>query len=165
MVVGAVTEQITITSSAPIIQSENASLGQVVEGRSVTEMPLNGRNVLALVGLAPGVVPQGSSGGNLTGQNVFAAGNYQIGGGDANQSSTLVDGAPVNISYGNITSLVPDQDVVQEFKIQTNNNTAEYGMYTGGVINMTTKSGTNADSRNSVRIRSQHDLQRNAIFQ
>ncbi len=144
MVVGAVTEQITITSSAPAIQSENASLGQVVEGRSVTEMPLNGRNVLALVGLAPGVVPQGSSGGNLTGQNVFAAGNYQIGGGDANQSSTLVDGAPVNISYGNITSLVPDQDVVQEFKIQTNNNTAEYGMYTGGVINMTTKSGTNA---------------------
>jgi hypothetical protein len=144
MVVGAVTEQVTITSSAPLIQSENASLGQVVEGRSVTEMPLNGRNVLALVGLAPGVVPQGSSGGNLTGQNVFAAGNYQIGGGDANQSSTLVDGAPVNISYGNITSLVPDQDVVQEFKIQTNNNTAEYGMYTGGVINMTTKSGTNS---------------------
>lgn len=144
MVVGAVTEQITITSTAPIIQSENASLGQVVEGRSVTEMPLNGRNVLALVGLAPGVVPQGSSGGNLTGQNVFAAGNYQIGGGDANQSSTLVDGAPVNISYGNITSLVPDQDVVQEFKIQTNNNTAEYGMYTGGVINMTTKSGGNS---------------------
>ena len=144
MVVGAVTEQVTITSTAPLIQSENASLGQVVEGRSVTEMPLNGRNVLALVGLAPGVVPQGSSGGNLTGQNVFAAGNYQIGGGDANQSSTLVDGAPVNISYGNITSLVPDQDVVQEFKIQTNNNTAEYGMYTGGVINMTTKSGTNS---------------------
>ncbi len=144
MVVGAVTEQVTITSTAPLIQSENASLGQVVEGRSVTEMPLNGRNVLALVGLAPGVVPQGSSGGNLTGQNVFAAGNFQIGGGDANQSSTLVDGAPVNISYGNITSLVPDQDVVQEFKIQTNNNTAEYGMYTGGVINMTTKSGGNS---------------------
>jgi hypothetical protein len=107
-------------------------------------MPLNGRNVLALVGLAPGVVPQGSSGGNLTGQNVFAAGNFQIGGGAANQSSTLVDGAPVNISYGNITSLVPDQDVVQEFKVQTNNNTAEYGMYTGGVINMTTKSGGNS---------------------
>jgi hypothetical protein len=144
MVIGAVTEQIEVTSAAPIIQSENASLGQVVEGRSITEMPLNGRNVLALVGLAPGVVPQGSSGGNLTGQNVFAAGNFQIGGGAANQSSTLVDGAPVNISYGNITSLVPDQDVVQEFKVQTNNNTAEYGMYTGGVINMTTKSGGNS---------------------
>ncbi|WP_213803512.1 TonB-dependent receptor [Granulicella sp. dw_53] len=144
MVIGAVTEQVTITSAAPIIQSENAALGQVVQGRAVTEIPLNGRNVLALVGLVPGVVPQGSSGGNLTGQNVFAAGNYQIGGGSANQSSTLYDGAPVNISYGNITSLVPSQDAVQEFRVQTNNNTADYGMYTGGVVNMTSKSGGNA---------------------
>jgi len=144
MSLGAVTEQITVSDTAPIMQSESASLGQVVEGRAVTEMPLNGRNVLALVGLVPGVVPQGSSGGNLTGQNVFAAGNFQIGGGDANQSSTLVDGAPVNISYGNITSLVPSQDVVQEFRVQTNDNTAEYGMYTGGVVNMTTKSGSNS---------------------
>ena len=143
MVVGAVTEQVTVSSSVPILQSENASLGQVVEGRAVTEMPLNGRNVLALVGLVPGVVPQGSSGGNLTGQNVFAAGNFQIAGSAANQSSTLYDGAPVNISYGNVTSLVPSQDAVQEFKVQTNNNTAEYGMYTGGVVNMTSKSGSN----------------------
>src|SRR5579862_289444 len=144
MSVGAVSEEVTVSTTAPIMQTETASLGQAVEGRAVTEMPLNGRNVLALVGLVPGVVPQGSSGGNLTGQNVFAAGNFQIGGGDANQSSTLVDGAPVNISYGNITSLVPSQDVVQEFRVQTNDNTAEYGMYTGGVINMTTKSGSNA---------------------
>ena len=144
MAIGAVTEEVTVSTTAPIMQTETASLGQAVEGRAVTEMPLNGRNVLALVGLVPGVVPQGSSGGNLTGQNVFAAGNFQIGGGDANQSSTLVDGAPVNISYGNITSLVPSQDSVQEFRVQTNDNTAEYGMYTGGVINMTTKSGSNA---------------------
>jgi hypothetical protein len=144
MSVGSTSESVTVTTEAPIIQSENASLGQVVEGKAVTDIPLNGRNVLALVGLVPGVVPQGSSGGNLTGQNVFAAGNFQIGGGDANQASTLVDGAPVNISYGNITSLVPDQDVVQEFRVQTNDNTAEYGMYTGGVVNMTTKSGSNS---------------------
>jgi Carboxypeptidase regulatory-like domain len=144
MLVGSQSENVVVTTAAPIMQTESASLGQAVEGRAVTEMPLNGRNVLALVGLVPGVVPQGSSGGNLTGQNVFAAGNFQIGGGDANQSSTLVDGAPVNISYGNITSLVPSQDSVQEFRVQTNDNTAEYGMYTGGVINMTTKSGSNS---------------------
>ena len=144
MTVGEVSEQVTVSSSAPLIQSENAALGQVVQGRAVTEMPLNGRNVLALVGLVPGVVPQGGSSGNLTGQNVFAAGNYQIGGGSANQSSTLVDGAPVNVSYGNATILVPSQDAVQEFRVQTSNNTAEYGKYTGGVINMATKSGTNA---------------------
>ena len=144
MVVGSTTEEVTVMSQAAIIQSENASLGQVVQGKAVSDIPLNGRNVLALVGLVPGVVPQGSSSGNLTGQNVFAAGNYQIGGGSANQSSTLYDGAPVNVSYGNATILVPSQDSVQEFRVQTNNNTAEYGMYTGGVINITSKSGSNA---------------------
>lgn len=144
MSVGTATEEVTVTSQAPIIQSENAALGQVVQGKAVTDIPLNGRNVLALVGLVPGVVPQGSSSGNLTGQNVFAAGNYQIGGGSANQSSTLYDGAPVNISYGNVTALVPSQDAVQEFRVQTSNNTAEYGNYTGGVINIASKSGSNA---------------------
>ena len=143
MEVGAVSQQVVVTSQAPIMQTETASLGQVISGQAVTNIPLNGRNVLALVALVPGVVPQGSSSGNLTGQNVFAAGNYQIGGGNGNQSSVLVDGAPVNTSYGNTVELVPDQDVIQEFKVQTNNNTAEFGMYTGGVINMATKSGTN----------------------
>jgi outer membrane receptor protein involved in Fe transport len=144
MEMGAVSQQVVVTAQAPILQSENASLGQVVEGKAVTNIPLNGRNVLALVALVPGVVPQGSSSGNLTGQNVFAAGNYQIGGGNANQGSVLVDGSPVNTSYGNTVELVPDQDVIQEFRVQTNNNTAEFGMYTGGVINMATKSGTNS---------------------
>jgi len=143
MAVGGTTEEVTVTTQAPIIQTENASLGQVVQGQAVTNMPLNGRNVLALVGLVPGVVPQGASQANLTGLGVFSAGNFQIGGGTANQSSELFDGAPVNISYGNIVALVPDQDVVQEFRAQTNNNTAEFGMYTGGVINITSKSGGN----------------------
>jgi outer membrane receptor protein involved in Fe transport len=143
MEVGTVNQQVVVNSQAPIMQTETASLGQVVAGKAVTNIPLNGRNVLALVALVPGVVPQGSSSGNLTGQNVFAAGNYQIGGGNGNQSSVLVDGAPVNTSYGNTVELVPDQDVIQEFKVQTNNNTAEFGMYTGGVINMATKSGAN----------------------
>jgi hypothetical protein len=143
MSVGGTTEEVTVTTQAPIIQTENASLGQVVQGQAVTNMPLNGRNVLALVGLVPGVVPQGASQANLTGLGVFSAGNFQIGGGTANQSSELFDGAPMNISYGNIVALVPDQDVVQEFRAQTNNNTAEFGMYTGGVINITSKSGGN----------------------
>ena len=126
------------------MQTDSASLGQAVEGKTVETLPLNGRNVLALVALVPGVVPQGSSFGNLSGQNVFAAGNYQIDGGNANQSSVLVDGAPVNTSYGNTVELVMDQDVVQEFNAQTHDNTAEFGYYTGGVINMSTRSGTNA---------------------
>jgi hypothetical protein len=109
----------------------------------VEELPLNGRNVLNLAAMAPGVVLQGSADGNLTGKNVFSAGNFQIGGGTANQSASFLDGVPVNITYGNIVALVPTQDAVSEFRVQTNNNTAEYGRFTGGVINLTSKSGGN----------------------
>jgi Carboxypeptidase regulatory-like domain/TonB dependent receptor len=144
MQIGEQSQQVTVNAAPPIMQTDSASLGQAVEGKAVETLPLNGRNVLALVALVPGVVPQGSSFGNLSGQNVFAAGNYQIDGGNANQSSVLVDGAPVNTSYGNTVELVMDQDVVQEFNAQTHDNTAEFGYYTGGVINMSTKSGSNA---------------------
>ena len=141
--IGEVTEVVEVVSSTPLLQSQTSSLGQVVESRKVTETPLNGRNVLNLVALAPGVVPQGQSMQSPTGVNIFAWGNYQIGGGQSNQSATTLDGAPVNIGYANLTALVPTQDAVQEFKIQTNNLGAEFGRFAGGVINMTTKSGSN----------------------
>ena len=119
MQVGEESQQITVTGAPPILQTDSASLGNVIEGQAVETLPLNGRNVLALVALVPGVVPRGgtSTSGNLSGQNVFAAGNYQISGGAANQGSVLVDGAPVNTSYGNNVVLVMDQDDVQEFNI------------------------------------------------
>jgi hypothetical protein len=143
MQLGDVNQVVEVTSAAPLLQTENASLSQVVGSRSIEELPLNGRNVLNLAVVAPGVVPQGSADGNLTGKNVFSAGNYQIGGGTANQSAEFLDGVPVNITYGNIVALVPTADAVSEFRVQTNNNTAEYGRYTGGVINITSRSGTN----------------------
>ena len=143
MQVGDVTQAVDVHADAPLLQTESANLSQVVGARAVQELPLNGRNVLNLIALAPGVVPQGSSEGSLTGKNVFSAGNYQIGGGTANQSATYFDGVPVNDTYGNIVALTPSADAVSEFRVQTSNNTAEYGRYTGGVINMASKSGTN----------------------
>ncbi len=80
---------------------------------------------------------------NPNGQNPFAWGNYQIGGGMANQSMVWLDGSPVNGSYINITALIPTQDSLQEFKVATNNLSPEYGRFAGGVVNFTTKSGTN----------------------
>ncbi len=141
---GDVSEVVEITAQTPLLQPDTTSLGQVVDSRKVQEMPLNGRNVLNLVSLVPGVVPQGQSMQNPTGTNIFAWGNYQIGGGAANQSATFLDGGPVNVSYVNLTTLVPTQDAIQEFKVQTNNLSAEFGRFTGGVINLTSKSGTNA---------------------
>ncbi|HXK03242.1 MAG TPA: DUF2012 domain-containing protein [Verrucomicrobiae bacterium] len=143
MQVGDVNQSVEVQAEAPLLQTETANLSQVVGSRAVQELPLNGRNILNLISLAPGVVPQGSSEGSLTGKNVFAAGNYQIGGGTANQSATYYDGVPVNDTYGNIVALTPSADAVTEFRIQTSNNTAEYGRYTGGVMNIASRSGTN----------------------
>ena len=127
-----------------MLQTENASVGIVVESRRVRELPLNGRNVLNLITLAPSVVPQGGSEGSLTGKNVFAAGNYQIGGGTANQSASYFDGVTVQDSaYGNIVVLTPSPESVAEFRVQTNNSSAEFGRFTGGVINIASRSGTN----------------------
>jgi len=127
MQVGDVNQVVEVTALTPLLQTENASLGQVVESRRVLEAPLNGRNIYGLVALVPGVVPGGQSGTTPTGTNPFAWGNYQIGGGQANQSGAYIDGAPVNVSYINLTSLVPTQDAIQEFRVQTNNLGPEFG--------------------------------------
>ena len=147
--VGAASETIEVTGEAPLLQPETNSLGQVIEQRTVTDLPLNGRNPIALTELAPGVVPQGqpsagnSSTGNPVGANPFALGDFQIGGGQAGQSQILIDGVPTNGAYLNVVTVVPTQDAIQEFKVQTNNLGPEYGRFAGGVINMTTKGGTN----------------------
>jgi Carboxypeptidase regulatory-like domain len=149
LVVGAQTETVEVTSEVPLLQPETNSLGQVVEQRSVTELPLNGRNPLALVALVPGVVPQGqpsagnSSMSNPVGANPFALGDFQVGGGMSGQSQILIDGTPTNGAYLNVVTVIPTQDAIEEFKVQTNNLGPEYGRFAGGVINLNTKSGTN----------------------
>jgi len=142
--VGDVGQVVEVSAESPLLQTETSSLGHVVEARAVQEMPLNGRNVINLVALVPGVVPQGQSMGNPTNTNISAWGNYQIGGGIGNQSAAFLDGAPVNTSYNNAVMLVPTQDAIQEFRVQTNNLGAEFGRFAGGVINMYSKSGTNS---------------------
>ncbi len=150
MEVGAVSQSIEVTAATPLLQPQSSDLGHVVEARTVTEMPLNGRNPIALVSLVPGVVPQGppssgnSSMGNPVGANPFALGDFQIGGGQAGQSAIILDGVPTNGSYLNVVTLIPTQDALQEFKVQTNNLGPEFGRTAGGIINFTTKSGSNA---------------------
>jgi hypothetical protein len=82
--------------------------------------------------------------GNAATGNVNGWGNYQIGGGAGNQSAAYLDGAPVNVSYVNSTILVPTQDFVQEFRVVTNDVSPEFGRFAGGIINMSTRSGTNS---------------------
>jgi hypothetical protein len=165
MQLGDVTQTIEVRAQAALLQTESANLSQVVETRAVQELPVNGRNLLNLVALVPGVVPQGSTDGNaLTGKNVFAAGNYQIGGGIANQSSTYFDGVPANAGVGNLTVLVPSPDVVSEFRVQTSSNSAEYGRYAGGVINIASKSGSNAFHGSAYEFLRNRALNANSFF-
>jgi len=162
--VGDVTQTVEVRAETPLIQAEASSLGTVVDQRQVNELPLNGRNPMSLAALSPSVVPQGQSGTTPTGTNPFAWGNYQIGGGVANQSQVYLDGAPVNGAYLNITAMIPTQDSLQEFKVQTNNLSPEFGRFAGGVINFTTKSGSNQIHGGAWEFLRNRELNANTFF-
>ena len=153
---GDVSQNVTVEAGeTAALQTDTASLGGVVEGRQVLESPLNGRNVNNLLDFIPGVVPGGGTSGNTMangGSGSFQAGaqtqaiaygNYQIGGGFSGQSLFFIDGVESNVPENNVNSLVPTQDAVQEFRVSTNNVTAEFGGFSGGVVQISTKQGTN----------------------
>src|SRR3979490_806366 len=139
---GSASESVTVEGEALPIDTESSTVGTVVEQRKANELPLNGRNVFNLIVLAPSVIPQGSSTGTPVGVNPFGWGNYQVSGSFGNQSAEYLDGQPLNIGYINLPVLIPTQDSIQEFKVQTSNLGAEWGRFAGGVINLTTKGGT-----------------------
>jgi hypothetical protein len=154
--VGDVSQSVTVDADTqPLLQTDTSSLGGVVEGQQVVESPLNGRDVNNLLDFIPGVVPGGGTAGNTvanggsgsfqagTQTQAIAYGNYQIGGGFSGQSLFFIDGVESNIPENNVNSLVPTQDSVQEFRVSTNNATAEFGGYAGGVVQISTKQGTN----------------------
>src|ERR1700678_2965615 len=141
--VGAVTQTVEVTGETPLLTPTTSTLGQVIEERATNEIPLNGRNVFNLITLSPGAIAQGGAGGTPVGQNPFSWGNYQVAGSFGNQSAEYLDGQPLNIGYINLPVLIPTQDSIQEFKVQTSNLGAEWGRFSGGVVNLTTKGGTN----------------------
>src|ERR1700674_1648077 len=142
MMLGSASESVTVEGEALPIDTESSTVGTVVEQRKANELPLNGRNVFTLIVLAPPVIPQGSSTGTPVGVNPFGWGNYQVSGSFGNQSAEYLDGQPLNISYINLPVLIPTQDSIQEFKVQTSNLGPEWGKFSGGVTNLSTKTGT-----------------------
>ena len=142
--VGQVSETVEVTSEIPLLQAETSSLGQVVEQRKANELPLNGRNIFNLITISPAAIAQGGSGGTPVSQNPFSWGNYQVGGSFANESAEYLDGQPLNIGYINLPIVIPTQDSIGEFKVQYNNLGADWGKFSGGVVNLSTKPGTNS---------------------
>jgi Carboxypeptidase regulatory-like domain len=148
MALGNVSETVEVSSQAPLLETQQATVGQVVAGRAVSELPLNGRNVFNLLALSPGVVPQGGTQASnaVSGMNGngFSTGNYQISGGIPNTGAEFIDGAPINNGYINAIAYIPAQDSIQEFRVEANAIGPEFGGTTNGVVTMVTKSGTNA---------------------
>jgi len=144
MMLGSTSESVTVEGEAPLLDTESSTVGTVVEQRKANELPLNGRNVFNLIVLAPSVIPQGSSTGTPVGVNPFGWNNYQVSGTFGNQSAEYLDAQPLNIGYINLPILIPTQDSIQEFKVQTSNLGAEWGKFAGGVTNLSTKGGTNS---------------------
>ena len=142
--VGAVTETISVTAGAPLVRSDSAELGEVIEERAIRELPLNGRNFAQLVYLVPGVTP-GQVGENLSGASTFnprAGSNFNALGHHGNSNGWLVDGIDNNEYTFNTVIVQPSVESVREFKVLTGVYSAEFGRG-AGVVSVSTKSGSN----------------------
>ena len=141
---GAATETVEVTTAPPLLQTEDASVGQVVSQQTINDMPLNGRNFTFLAQLGAGAqTPQADTRGNA------ASGAFSANGLRPAQNNYLLDGIDNNsnaVDFLNGTNFVilPPVDAIQEFKVQTADFSAELGRSAGAVINASSKSGTNA---------------------
>ncbi|HSR70386.1 MAG TPA: carboxypeptidase regulatory-like domain-containing protein, partial [Acidobacteriota bacterium] len=137
MQVGDITETVEVSGAVQKVNTEEGTLSSVVSGRQVEDLPLNGRNVFQLALLQPGVTAGINDG--IGGQSdINASGNRTRG------NNFSLDGVSNNDPItGGATSVTPNLDSVQEFRIQNNNFSAEFGRNNGAVVNVVTKSGTN----------------------
>ncbi len=138
--VGTKTETVTVESTANTVETINPTMGSTVSDRSVQDLPLNGRNVLDLALLQPGVLPAD----NPNNTSAFSANTaFSVSGGRNDSNTFILDGGANNDLLDNGVVYNPNPDAVQEFKVLTSNFTAEYGRNGGGIVTVVTKSGTN----------------------
>jgi hypothetical protein len=135
MEVGAASQTVDVGAEAAPVETVNPTLGQSITGRTLTNMPLNGRDALDLALLQPGVTESNDDNGG--------AGNYSIAGGRTDSVTFLLDGGLNNDLIDNSNLLDPNPDAIAEFRLLTSNYTAEYGRNGGGIISEVIKSGSN----------------------
>ncbi len=139
---GAVTESVQISAETPLLETASSSLGEVVNSLTSENLPLNGRNVLQLVALTPGINTNSSFRGSGQGGGSIAAVGFSANGGRNVSTAVMLDGSPQEVMGYNQPAYVPSPDALQEFRVQTNSMSAEYGRTSGAVINMVHRSGT-----------------------
>jgi Carboxypeptidase regulatory-like domain/TonB dependent receptor len=146
--VGTTVETMVVNSDAVHVETENTQMGDVITGKTMTAVPLNGRAYTDLLSLQPGVVP-GAYAAQAPGINDRAvdgglnSGNQSVNGQRETSNGFMVNGSNVEEGKNNGAAVIPNLDSISEFRIITNNFDSEYGNYSGGQVNVVTKSGGN----------------------
>jgi Carboxypeptidase regulatory-like domain len=153
LTVGEQAQEVVVSGTAVQVETESTQVGQVVTGTEITGVALNGRSFTDLLALQPGIVPMSTQQPNsivMAGATVAIApsgdlnpGNQSISGQREDANGYMINGGDVKELMNGGTTIVPDLDSIAEFRILTNNFDAEYGDYSGGIVNVVTKTGTN----------------------
>jgi hypothetical protein len=150
---GGQSEEVVVSDTAVNVETQSSQMGQVVTGSEIVSVALNGRSFTDLMSLQPGIVPMSTQTPDsvvMAGASVaiapsggLNAGNQSISGQREDANGFLVNGGDVKELMNGGTLIVPDLDSISEFRILTNNFDAQYGNYSGGIVNVVTKSGAN----------------------
>jgi len=147
MRVGSVQQEVSVAAGAVQVETENTQLGDVIDSKKMLALPLNGRSYLDLLGLQAGVVPVTSGSIQqdrpVSGGYSSSVGNLSVNGQRETANAFLVNGGDVSEGRNLGAGLVPNLDSIEEFRLITNSFDAEYGKFSGAVMNSITKSGTN----------------------
>ena len=142
--IGASQEVVEVTSEAPQVDTTSTQLGAVINNRSVNELPLNTRDTYQFLQLQPGVQAQLGNGNGSLFYGSQDTGSVSVNGGRTRANNFSVNGGDANDQFVNLPTIQPSPDSVEEFRVITNTFDAEYGRNSGSVVNVITKSGTNA---------------------
>src|SRR4029077_16381128 len=144
LTIGAVSETITVSGQAPLIDTGKLGVGQVMDNKRIMDLPLNGRNAADLMSWLPAVVPQPALDATSRSMGGAQGGKaFSVGGGLAFGVAYILDGATHNNPYDNLNLPLPFPDALQEFRAETSALTAQNGMHSGAAVNAVTKSGSN----------------------
>jgi hypothetical protein len=152
MKVGELNQTVEVSGQAPQLQTEGTTVGKVLPEETIKQLPLSGRNAFSLALLTPGT------------QEMSGDEQVRISGGRARTGEVVLDGSTVTDPRRGETSYTPNLDAVQEFKVQTNGLSAEYGRLVGGIINATLKSGTNQFHGNAFEFHRNDNLNARNFF-
>ena len=141
---GSSTDKVTVTADAVQVDTATSTLGQVVDTRRVSDLPLNGRNAAQLTVLVAGAIAAPNDSADQGQTKTFpTVVTVSTNGSRANVTNYMLDGGNNVDEYTNVNLPFPFPDALQEFSVQTSNYSAQYGQNAGGVVNVVTKSGTN----------------------